>query len=305
MCQNESRTRIKVPLQRAYSGQKPVLPSSLANVPCVNLGADGLLNRLNTILGTSYTLTLINGYEWLVPFPKDANLDCIRIELLNLRVGAEAPMGGGRIIDMRMEEWNMDVPTIGWVYSGSEQTAETSRHYIIGGIPANDSGNLEDIKEMLDKQMISLKNIRHALKTVFDVLMHMQTRVSTNPAEKVAGLVYLLSSKSVPAYDGTRSVEDAWTALVDAMLDGYRGDLFFLYPKPREGSQRWRPSWNQVMNDALPSNSGNRWDEDVQWDERRGPIGALRLYFASKMVIYEGWEIRKSDQESWKSKMLT
>ncbi|KAK0210842.1 hypothetical protein DFS33DRAFT_1270775 [Desarmillaria ectypa] len=30
---------------------------------------------------------------------------------------------------------------------------------------------------------------------------------------------------------------------------------------------RWRPSWNQVMNDALPSTNGNRCCEDVQWDD--------------------------------------
>ncbi len=32
-------------------------------------------------------MTPVNGYEWPVPMPKDANLDLVRIEMLNL--GAE------------------------------------------------------------------------------------------------------------------------------------------------------------------------------------------------------------------------
>ncbi|SJL00484.1 uncharacterized protein ARMOST_03797 [Armillaria ostoyae] len=412
---NESR--IEVPLQRSYSGPKPVILSPLANTHCVKLEVHGLLKRLNSTLGTSYTQdtpgvssllehcvsnrydfgtayarlrlkwrnglttiedelrkseardlkirknalvdnrildshilprrvwdlysnrvvphwwliedklpwaishawldhghltnvrTPINGYEWPVPIPRGVNLDLIRIELLNL--GAEyvwldvlclRQRSNGPREDMRMKEWMLDVPTIGWVYSGSEQTVvcyfsglgrpldfkkacdlgsdrcwfrrawtlqETSRHYIIGGIPDNDSGNLEDVKQMLYKQMTSLKIIRKVHKTIFDVLVYMQSRVSTNPVDKVAGLAYLLYSKSLPAYSGTQSVEDAWTALVDTMFEGYRGDLFFLYPKPGDGINIWRPSWNQVMNDPLPSLDRDRRDEDVEWDEEK------------------------------------
>ncbi len=47
------KSTIEVPLQRAYSGPKPVISSVYANTPCVNLGVDGLLHRLNTTLGTS------------------------------------------------------------------------------------------------------------------------------------------------------------------------------------------------------------------------------------------------------------
>ncbi|PBK68814.1 hypothetical protein ARMSODRAFT_1019394 [Armillaria solidipes] len=66
--------------------------------------------------------TPINGYEWPVPIPRDANLDLIRIEMLNL--GAEYTwldvlclrQVGGRGEDVRKEEWKLDVPTIGVVY---------------------------------------------------------------------------------------------------------------------------------------------------------------------------------------------
>ncbi|PBK64191.1 hypothetical protein ARMSODRAFT_1023356 [Armillaria solidipes] len=48
---------IKVPNQRAYTGSKPVIPSSLADTPCASLGVDGLLKTLNNTLGTKYDLT--------------------------------------------------------------------------------------------------------------------------------------------------------------------------------------------------------------------------------------------------------
>ncbi len=66
--------------------------------------------------------TPINGYQWPVPIPKGANLDLIRIEMLNL--GAEyvwldvlcLRQKGGQREDRREEEWKLDVPTIGHVY---------------------------------------------------------------------------------------------------------------------------------------------------------------------------------------------
>ncbi|KAK0441350.1 hypothetical protein EV421DRAFT_728153 [Armillaria borealis] len=235
---------IKAPLQRSYTGTKPVIPSSLADTPCATLGISGLLDLFNATLGTSHTLdtpslssvlkdctkhnydfgtaygrlravwsadndgtiqdelrrreaddrkmrqkalvggrivqpylqprrvwdlcanrvvpwwnsgaflhcfqlessmsmirtesnvrpishawmdangrvdvqTPINGYEWPVPIPKDANLDLIRIELLNLGVEYTwldvlcLRQKDGMREDLREEEWKLDVPTIG------------------------------------------------------------------------------------------------------------------------------------------------------------------------------------------------
>ncbi|KAJ3557365.1 hypothetical protein NM688_g1512 [Phlebia brevispora] len=69
--------------------------------------------------------TPINGREWRVPIPDDVTLDCIRVELLNL--GAEYAWLDVLCLrqfddlkleneDLRMEEWKLDVPTIGGVY---------------------------------------------------------------------------------------------------------------------------------------------------------------------------------------------
>ncbi|PBK58950.1 hypothetical protein ARMSODRAFT_1027811 [Armillaria solidipes] len=40
--------------QQSYTGRKPIIPSSLADTPCADLGAARLLEKLNTVLGTSY-----------------------------------------------------------------------------------------------------------------------------------------------------------------------------------------------------------------------------------------------------------
>ncbi|KAK0493188.1 hypothetical protein EDD18DRAFT_1180965 [Armillaria luteobubalina] len=50
----KEESSIQVPKQRSYMGGKPVISSSLASTPCASLGVDGLLNQLNTTLGTSY-----------------------------------------------------------------------------------------------------------------------------------------------------------------------------------------------------------------------------------------------------------
>ncbi|SJL05272.1 uncharacterized protein ARMOST_08638 [Armillaria ostoyae] len=259
----QTEESIKVPNQRAYTGRKPVISSSLANIPCSSLDIQDLLDLLNTTLGTSYTLdtpslsfvlkdciakkydfgtayghlrsawcdvdgitgihtklwnretedikrrrdtfdgsrivhllnidprrvwdlysnrvvpwwsaaqytkvpstpwrkrnfyswgsniglaqiqglrpishawvdeadrvdvwTPINGYEWPVPIPKGANLDLIRIEMLNL--GMEytwldvlclRQRGGLNREDLRVEEWKLDVPTIGAIYKDAQ-----------------------------------------------------------------------------------------------------------------------------------------------------------------------------------------
>ncbi|KAH6891780.1 hypothetical protein BKA70DRAFT_1408490 [Coprinopsis sp. MPI-PUGE-AT-0042] len=48
---------IQVPLQREYNGQKPVIPSALADIPCSKLESKHLLLCLNTLLYTTYPMT--------------------------------------------------------------------------------------------------------------------------------------------------------------------------------------------------------------------------------------------------------
>ncbi|KAK0447551.1 hypothetical protein EV421DRAFT_147790 [Armillaria borealis] len=79
----------------------------------------------------------------------------------------------------------------------------------------------------------------------------MQNRVSTKPVDKVAGLVYLLQTDSIPIYDAEQSEADAWEVLMDVMEPWFRAELLFFFPEPGNGSKYWRPSWEQVMTSKL------------------------------------------------------
>ncbi len=81
----------------------------------------------------------------------------------------------------------------------------------------------------------------------------MQNQVSTNPVDRVAGLVFCLQSERIPSYDESLSLEEAWTALVNSMDEEYRWMIISLYPKPDNAGEKWIPSWNQVMTKPLPT----------------------------------------------------
>ncbi|KAK0218828.1 hypothetical protein IW262DRAFT_1297962 [Armillaria fumosa] len=360
---------IKVPLQRVWTGRKPVISSSLADTPCADLGVGGLLEKLNNILGTAdfgaayaylrltwymdwtyirdeideserrdrdmrqqvmkgnrilnrwvpprylwdlysnrvipwaiagidltmiWTVshawvaeeervsiwTMVNGRAWPVPLPKGIDLQWIRIELL--RKGAE--YAGGKREDLRLEEWKLDVPTIGHVYERADkvlcyfsglgrplsgtvdlvsdrswfrrawtmQEIQLLRQSLIGG--ETEESLDPDAQGTFEKQLSSIQNMDHF--NIYAVLSEMQKRVSTNPVDRVAGLSYLLKTDSIPTYYEAQSDEDAWSAQVDVLGGWVWADLFFQYPKAGHGNARWRPSWQQAMSDVLPEEWG-------------------------------------------------
>ncbi|PBK58626.1 hypothetical protein ARMSODRAFT_856044, partial [Armillaria solidipes] len=237
--------------------------------------------------------TPINGYKWPIPIPKDADLDRIRNEMLNL--GAEyvwldvlclRQRGGGSWCRelLRANEWKLDVATIGHVYQGAKVVynlsglgrplgldaadlhnprcwfrrawtlQETSANHIIardtedGPLHAEPMDEYQnDILTRFHKQLKSLENLYGPSRSVFDVLGHMQERVAEKDVDKVAGLAFPLDAKAIPVYREQESLEDAWKTLVKVMDKLYRGEMFFLYPKPGAGHRKWRPAWKQVM----------------------------------------------------------
>ncbi|KAK0232858.1 hypothetical protein IW262DRAFT_1500159 [Armillaria fumosa] len=264
--------------------------------------------------------TPINGYEWPVPIPKGANLDLIWIEMLNLGVEYTwldvlcLRQRGGPREDLRVEEWKLDVPTIGAIYdladvvcylsglglplSLKEGDLESDRCWfrrawtvqevslgrIIAGDtldgplhakPIDDAGNYED--KILTNFHKQLKSGNYSTKD----------RISTYPMDKVAGLAYSLLTCSIPAYYESQSLEDAWTALVNVMGEYYRGILLFIYPEPGPGCEKWRPSWKQVMEKSLPKgffryipcvmrdDDGNDWCEGLHIE--RGFVRGLAV----------------------------
>ncbi|KAK0438762.1 hypothetical protein EV421DRAFT_938706 [Armillaria borealis] len=239
-------------------------------------------------------LTPINGKEWPVPIPKDADLNLIRIEMLNL--GAEYAwldvlclrQKGGPREDLRVEEWRLDVPTIGYVYnyekviiylSGLGRPLRlkdgdldsdrswfrrawtvqevTSKRIIAGDMPDGpmhaqriDGGNYETA--LLTRFHEEWHSVERGAWHIFAALADMQKRVSTNPVDRVAGLAFPLRVSMIPAYYESETLEDAWTALVNAMDHWMRAGFLFVYPGVGLGCKKWRPTWDQVMMEPLP-----------------------------------------------------
>lgn len=78
--------------------------------------------------------TPINNREWPVPIPSDTTLDRIRVELLNLGrqvvwldVLCLRQEGSPEQEALRMEEWKLDVPTIGNIYQSPLEVNYTGR----------------------------------------------------------------------------------------------------------------------------------------------------------------------------------
>ncbi|SJL08926.1 uncharacterized protein ARMOST_12301 [Armillaria ostoyae] len=241
-------------------------------------------------------LTPINGKEWPVPIPKDADLNLIRIEMLNLGVEyawldvlcLRQKEEGGPREDLRTEEWRLDVPTIGRVYmrekvviylSGLGRPLKLkdgdldsnqnwfrrawtlqevgSKRIIAGDMPDGpmhaqriDGGNYETA--LLTRFHKELHSVERGITHIFAALADMQKRVSTNPVDRVAGLAFPLLSDTIPAYHESETLEDAWTALVNAMQPFMRVCLLLVYPGVGLGCKKWRPTWDQVMNQPLP-----------------------------------------------------
>ncbi|KAK0487063.1 hypothetical protein IW261DRAFT_587283 [Armillaria novae-zelandiae] len=251
--------------------------------------------------------TPINRYEWPVPIPKDADLNLIRIEMLNL--GLEyvwldvlcLRQEGGLREDLHAEEWRLDVPTIGEVYqcqkvvcylSGlgwpltlKEGDLESDQSWFRCAWTLQEVGQRRRIAgdtldgplhakckdgeyatELLTRFHKKLQDIRY-MDQLDDALVEMQTRVSTNPVDKIAGLAFLTWSQWIPAYSETASLEHAWTALVNSMHPTARAQLFMSSPEPGDRGPKWRPSWHQAMTKPLLP----YWpDEGVDRDETGG-----------------------------------
>ncbi|KAK0467644.1 hypothetical protein IW261DRAFT_1679949 [Armillaria novae-zelandiae] len=227
-------------------------------------------------------MTPINRYKWPVPIPKDANLDLIRIEMLNL--GAKyawldvlcLQQKGGKGEDLRLEEWKLNMPTIGSVFKKARKVVcyfnglgrplhlttdyfesnccwfrhawtlqEIAEDYIISGDCGDDIME-ESVGRRFNKQLKSLHKW-HSLALVSE----MQHRVSTKPLDKVAGLAYLLRTDSIPIYNPHQSPADTWEVLMEALESDICLALLLYYHEPGDGRKCWRPSWEQAMRSKI------------------------------------------------------
>ena len=236
--------------------------------------------------------TPINGYKWPVPIPIDTTLERVRVELLNL--GAEyiwvdvlclRQEGSMENERLRLEEWKLDVPTIGYVYRQNQRIVyyysglgrpfrigdltgkrhwlnrawtlqEICENSVIGGIAADSpmpsvylegEGNVASEAGRFYDILGSLPSVLLEVGNVFTVLEAMRHRSAVSELDKIAGLGYLLRPSVLPTYIPSQPAEDAWNHLIETMSDRSRGDLLFLYPSPGNGYHIWAPSWQQVM----------------------------------------------------------
>ncbi|KAK0462274.1 uncharacterized protein EV420DRAFT_1639481 [Desarmillaria tabescens] len=268
-------------------------------------------------------LTAINGREWPVPIPKDSDLDVVRADMINL--GAEyvwldvlcLRQGDDEKDYVRIAEWKVDVPTIGYVYEMADRVVyyfsglgrpftaeehdlgsnrswfrrawtlqEISKHPIIGGTSIDNATVYEMLPAKFREQLLWLEKIAQRIfkqTDVFVVLSHMRGRVSTKPRDRIAGLAYLLRPQIIPAYYEAQSEEDAWTALVNVIAYDYKVPMLFLYPEPGNGNEIWRRSWDQVMNGSLPSHNPHLHDA-VTWN-RKTNTNSYEAYFIGSALV--------------------
>ncbi|PBK86140.1 hypothetical protein ARMGADRAFT_1035862 [Armillaria gallica] len=193
----------------------------------------GLMRR------TSWTC----GHQWPISIPKDADLNLIQIEMLN--IGLEyvwldvlcLRQKGGLREDLCVEEWMLDVPTIGQVYrvvkvycylSGlvrmlavTEDYLDSDRcwfnhvwtlqevahqnHEFCGVTPDGplDTKPYKDgnhANESLMRFPQKLHCLKQAFHETFEVLEVMRCRESTNPVDKIMGIAFLLGPCTILAY---------------------------------------------------------------------------------------------------------
>ncbi|KAK0470891.1 hypothetical protein IW261DRAFT_1345050 [Armillaria novae-zelandiae] len=242
--------------------------------------------------------TPINGKQWPAPIPKNTDLNLIRIEMLNLGLEyawldvlcLRQKEEGGPMEDLRMEEWRLDVPTIGAVYRFTEVVRYMSGlgqllslkdgdldsdrswfrcawtlqevchgwgHIIAGDMPdgplhAKQIGDRDYKTTLLTKFHEKRCSVERKQGHIFGILGDMRERVSTNPVDRVAGLASLLQPDTIPAYHESKTLEDAWMALVNAIHGSMRAHFLCVYPGVGLGCKKWRPTWGQVIGEPLP-----------------------------------------------------
>ena len=212
-------------------------------------------------------MTTVNGRQWPVPIPRQTTLDHVRIELLNM--GAKyvwldvlcLRQEGGVDDDCRLEEWKLDVPTIGYIYRArpksrpcityfnglglpldtSPATRESTRHWskrvwtlqesleswFPGGLTADPGAHSSALFSELEDLLHTMSGWGEDGDRIFQAV---QMRHCTTDLDRIAGLGYILGCTTLPLYDRTISVESAWRLLVKHMEANLRTDCFLQYP---------------------------------------------------------------------------
>ncbi|EKM60326.1 uncharacterized protein PHACADRAFT_246188 [Phanerochaete carnosa HHB-10118-sp] len=211
--------------------------------------------------------TPVNNNQWPVPLPRATSLGHVRVELLNM--GAEyvwldvlCLRQQGRKEDeaQRIEEWKIDVPTIGYIYQGdpddkrrpcityfnglglpldtSPNTLASGRHWfnrvwtrqetLLSWLPGGLTGEpLTDGEEFFSRLRALTEQADAQSEGLAKELMG---RSCTKELDRIAGLAYCLRCPTLPLYNEAVPVERAWELLLKHVPDGWRTDVFLRNP---------------------------------------------------------------------------
>ncbi|KAK0190234.1 hypothetical protein F5146DRAFT_1223182 [Armillaria mellea] len=213
----------------------------------------------------NYLLRVTTFESLQLSWTMDADGDDDRLEAKSGDDDDDDEEEGGKREDLRLEEWKVDVPTIGqlchWTskvvchFSGLGRPLslkagdfksnrcwfnrawtlqEVTDKPIIGG-ETGDNVVMEDtVRVRFHRRLEWLQKMKE-YNRMFHFLSEMRKRESTKPLDK--------------------SEEEAWTAIVNAMETDKRAYLLFFYPAPGDGNICWRTTWKHVMTKTLPSPS--------------------------------------------------
>ncbi|EKM56406.1 uncharacterized protein PHACADRAFT_253498 [Phanerochaete carnosa HHB-10118-sp] len=182
--------------------------------------------------------TAINGRQWGVPFPRRTSLSNVRIELLNLgaeyvwldvlclRQADESKDSGS---NTRTNEWKLDVPTIGNIYSApsricviyfnglglslsvSPDLLKSDRHWfnrvwtlqelcdcwLPGGLTGSSTVYEGTLFTRLKKLRKTIEDAKYDAKKLWPII---RERHCTNDVDRIAGLTYLTPHSTLPVY---------------------------------------------------------------------------------------------------------
>ncbi|EKM56453.1 uncharacterized protein PHACADRAFT_253596 [Phanerochaete carnosa HHB-10118-sp] len=210
-------------------------------------------------------MTPINRWQWPVPMPRATSLEHVRIELLNL--GAEYAwldalclrQEGGADDSIRLEEWKLDVPTIGNVYQAQPKGRPCITYFNGLGLPFDASQTVLEsdrhwfnrvwtVQETLESWLpgglvptpfpegprffYRLQELVSSASSSVrgpDLLEAMRSRSCSSELDRIAGLAYLLGCKTLPLYDPSISLETAWMRLIKHLSPGPRRYIFLQY----------------------------------------------------------------------------
>ena len=237
----------------------------------------------------------VNAYEWPIPLPGGVTLEAVRNELLNLGaqyvwldvVCLRQESSDPKREAIRMQEWKIDVPTIGKVYKSSPSVdnvirylnglgkafrrsgwkdkrhwsqrawtvQEVSNKYIEAGLPEGVEDLLAETDEtgtqLRDHLKINEIRLDSREPRIQNVITAMKGRHSQNPMDKIFGLSTLLECTVLPTYSKDEHPEQAWDRLLKHVSSRILAELLFTCPLPGENGCYWRPSWRQLMEDTV------------------------------------------------------